>query len=147
MFAYTGYCIASSATTGERISASGLCKVCIRDFSPNRFGIITLSVFLRTSRPMSPMPNFSQDIADQNSDQNNDDNKLFRSTISVEKADSFEETTDIIEKLDVKKNIDENDVYDKVEITPPLSERRSDKNSLPRDASVDALASKPKNNR
>lgn len=88
---------------------------------------------------MSPMPNFCQD----NVEENNDDNELLRSSISVEKADSVEETNDIIEKTDSKKHIDEIDVYDKVEITPPLSERRSDK-SLPRDASVDALASKLK---
>lgn len=92
---------------------------------------------------MSPMPNFCQYDADQN----NDNNDLLRSSISVEKADSVEETTDVIEKSDSKKNFDENDVYDKVEITPPPSERRSDKNSLPRDASVDALASKHKKNR
>lgn len=78
------------------------------------------------------MPNFCQD----NADQNNDDNELLRSSISVERADSEDVT-------DSGKNIDENDVYNKVEITPPPSERRSDK-SLPRDASVDALASKHK---
>lgn len=84
------------------------------------------------------MPNFCQ----ENADQNNEDNELLRSSISVEKADSVEETTtEVIEKSDPKKNIDENDVYDKVETTTTPSERRSDK-SLPRDASVDALASK-----
>lgn len=105
------------------------------------FFFTILFVFRRTSRPMSPMPNFCQD----NADENNDDNEALRSSISIEKADSVEETRDDIEKSDSKKIIDDNDLFDKVEITPPPpSERRSDKNSLPRDASVDVLASKHK---
>lgn len=85
---------------------------------------------VKTSRPMSPMPDFSSNISSSSEIGENYDKENFE--IAEEGEEKLEEVGEEIKIIcDEKENQSETEIG-----------KRNDKNSLPRDVSVDAIASK-----
>lgn len=92
---------------------------------------------VKTSRPMSPMPDFSSNISSSSEIGEN-----YEKEIDEESCDIAEEGEEKLEEVGEEIKI----IFDEKIVEESQSEteigKRTDKNSLPRDVSVDAIASK-----